>query len=153
FVLSNLQNLAEYSDELAELVGAYRERVKQAGLRDPSLAKLENEMDLEFLLQDAGRAAREGLEGAARLRDVLKPLARPGTDEGSDPKMIDLAQTVRHAVSFKTKTVNIRADLAMELLTQAPAFASSALVTRAVIVLIKDAMAAFGTRERSKNQM
>src|SRR5215831_20747105 len=49
FVLSNLQNLAEYSDELAQIVAAYRERVKSAGLRDPELARLEDEMDLQFL--------------------------------------------------------------------------------------------------------
>src|SRR5215470_13529353 len=69
FVLSNLQNLAEYSDELAQLIAGYRSRVSAAGLRDPGLVKLESEMDLEFVLEDAGRAAREGLEGASRLRD------------------------------------------------------------------------------------
>src|SRR5512143_1367603 len=76
FVLSNLQNLAEYADELAQIIGAYGERIRAAGLRDPSLAKLEADVDLDFLLQDAGRAAREGLEGASRLRDVLRTLSR-----------------------------------------------------------------------------
>lgn len=153
FVLSNLQNLAEYADELEKLVSGYRDRVKAAGLRDTGLAKIESEMDLEFVLQDAGRAAREGLEGAARLRDVLRTLSRLGVDEASDPQLIDLAKTVRHAASFKTKTVAIRADLTMDLLAQAPAFASSALVTRAVVVMIKDALAAFGTRSRAENKM
>src|SRR5215468_12081906 len=37
FVLSNLQNLAEYADELEKLVSGYRERVKAAGLRDTGL--------------------------------------------------------------------------------------------------------------------
>ena len=153
FVLSNLQNLAEYADELAQLVSGYRDRVKAAGLRDAVLAKLESEMDLEFVLDDAGRAAREGLEGASRLRDVLRTLSRLGADEPSDPQLIDLAKTVRHAVSFKVKTIGIRAQLEMVLLDEAPAFVSAALVTRAVVVMMKDALAAFGSRPRCENHM
>src|SRR5262249_57217259 len=107
FVLSNLQNLAEYSDELARVVGAYRDRVKAAGLRDAALARIESEMDLEFVLQDAGRAAREGLDGATRLRDVLRILSRLGADERNEPQLIDLAKTVRQAAGFQTKTIGI----------------------------------------------
>jgi len=155
FVLSNLQNLAEYADELAQVIAGYRARVSAAGLRDPGLAKLESEMDLEFVLEDAGRAAREGLEGASRsrLRDVLRTLSRLGADEPSEPQLIDLVKTVRHAVSFKVKTVGIRAQLDMDLADEAPALASAALVTRAVIVMIKDALASFGSRARSENHM
>jgi signal transduction histidine kinase len=153
FVLSNLQNLAEYADELAQLVTDYRTRVTVAGLRDPELAKMETEMDLEFLLQDAGRAAREGLEGAARLRDVLRTLSRLGADEPSDPQLIDLVKTVRHAASFKVKTVGIRAHFDMELLDTAPAFVSAALITRALVVMVKDGLAAFGARPRVENRM
>jgi hypothetical protein len=153
FVLSNLQNLAEYADELAQLVTDYRSRVTAAGLRDPVLAKMESEMDLEFLLQDAGRAAREGLEGASRLRDVLKTLSRLGADEPSDPQLIDLVKTVRHAASFKVKTVGIRSHFEMELLETAPAFLSAALVTRALVVMVKDTLAGFGARPRVQNKI
>jgi signal transduction histidine kinase len=153
FVLSNLQNLAEYADELAQLVTEYRSRVTAAGLRDPALDKMESEMDLEFLLQDAGRAAREGLEGASRLRDVLKTLSRLGADEPSDPQLIDLVKTVRHAASFKVKTVGIRAHFEMELLETAPAFLSAALVTRALVVMVKDTLAGFGARPRVQNKI
>jgi signal transduction histidine kinase len=151
FILSNLQNLAEYADELARLVAMYRDRVKAGGLRDAALAKLEADMDLDFVLEDAGRAAREGLEGAVRLRDVLRTLSRLGNDEPQDPQLIDLAKTVRHAVSFETKTVALRAQLSLEILDEAPAFASAALVTRSVIVLVKAALTAFGERDRAEN--
>ena len=110
-------------------------------------------MDLEFVLKDAGRAAREGLEGASRLRDVLRTLSRLGADEPSDPQLIDLVKTVRHAASFKVKTVGIRAHFDMELLETAPAFVSAALVTRALVVMVKDALAAFGARARVENRM
>src|SRR5262249_61165637 len=130
-VLSHRRNPAGSGGEVARLVGACRQRVKAAGLRDPALAKLENEMDLEFVLQDAGRAAREALDGATRLRDVNRTLSRLSGLEPSEPQLIDLAKTVRVAAGFQTKTVNIRAALALELVDEAPAFAAAAAVTRA----------------------
>lgn len=153
FVLSNLQNLAEYADDLARLVGAYRARIRDAGLRDASLARMETDMDLEFVLEDAGRAAREGLEGASRLREVLRTLARLGTDEPNEPQLIDLAKTVHQAASFQTKTIGIRAQLRLNLLESAPVLAPASAVMRAVVVLIKNALAAFGDRSRSDNHL
>jgi len=153
FVLSNLQNLAEYSDELAQIVAAYRERVKSAGLRDPELARLEDEMDLQFLLEDAGRAAREGLEGASRLRDVLRTLSRLGAEEGGEPQLIDLAKAVRQAASFETKTIGLHAQLTLSVIEEAPAFVSASIITRAIVVLIKDAVACFGRSGPAQNRM
>jgi signal transduction histidine kinase len=103
FVLSNLQNLGEYGDDLARVVGAYRARLKAAGVSDPELERLETEVDLEFLLEDAGRAAREGLAGATRLRDVLRVLGRLGEDEPADKPLMDLPKTVRQVLGVLAK--------------------------------------------------
>jgi len=153
FVLSNLQNLGEYGDDLARVVGAYRARLKAAGVSDPELERLETEVDLEFLLEDAGRAAREGLAGATRLRDVLRVLGRLGEDEPADKPLMDLPKTVRQVLGVLAKTISLRAQLETRLELEATVAASPSLVTRAVATLIKEALDGFDPRERERNRL
>jgi signal transduction histidine kinase len=153
YVLSNLQNLVEYADELVRLVASYRERVQAAGLSDPALAQLESEMDLPFVLEDAGRAAREGLAGANRLRDVLRTLARLGAEEPGEPQRVDLAPAVRQAAGLERQAVAARTELALEVIEAAPALVPPPAVTRAVLALIQDALTAFGDRARADNRL
>jgi two-component system, NtrC family, sensor kinase len=153
FVLSNLQNLAEYGDDLSRVVGAYRERLAATGIKDPALSKLEAEVDLDFLLDDAGRAARDGVAGATRLRDVLRVLSRLTEDEPADRPLIDLAKAVRQVLAVEAKAIGLRAQLDAEVDVDGTIAAPPALVTRAVAVALKDALGAFDPQERDSNRL
>lgn len=153
FVLSNLANLAEYGDDLASVVAAYRERLDAAGPRDAALSKLETDVDLDFLLEDAGRAARDGLSGATRMRDILRVLSQLTEDEPADRPLIDLAKSVRQLLTVEAKAINLRAQLKSEVDLDGTIAAPPALVSRAVAVMLKDALGAFDTAEREKNQL
>jgi signal transduction histidine kinase len=153
FVLSNLQNLAEYGDELARVVGAYRDRVREAGLGDAQLVRLEADVDLDFLLEDAGRAARDGLHGATRLRDMLKLLARLGEDEPADSPLIDLGKVVRQVLTVEAKSLSLRAELTTELETEATVCAPPSLVARAIVVMVKDAILSFDDGRRDGKRL
>ena len=153
FVLSNLQNLAEYGDELARVMSAYRVRLAASGIHDPALEKLEAEVDLAFLLEDAGRAAREGLAGATRVRDVMRVLARLGEDQPADRPLMDLPKTVRQVLGVEAKTISLRAQLESDLAMEATVAAAPSLVTRAVAVLVKDALDAFDPAAKDRNRL
>jgi len=111
FVLSNLQNLAEYGDDLSRVVAAYRDRMNAMGAKDAALSKLETDVDLDFLLDDAGRAARDGLSGATRLRDILRVLSRLTEDEPADRPLIDLAK----GAELPGRVTALRKQLAADL--------------------------------------
>lgn len=153
FVLSNLQNLAEYGDDLARVLAAYRERVRAAGIGDAQLTRLETETDLDFLLEDAGRAARDGLQGATRLRDLLRVVARLSEDEPADRPLIDLGKWLRLVLSVEAKAISLRAELVADVELDFTVAASPGLLIRALVVMLKDALSAFADVERENNQL
>jgi signal transduction histidine kinase len=154
FVLSNLQNLAEYGDDLARVVTAYRDRLAKAGGgQDPALAKLETDVDLDFLLEDAVRAARDGVAGATRLRNILRVLSQLTEDEPADRPLIDLGKAVRQVLAVEAKAINLRAQLRAEVDIDGSIAAPPALVTRAAAVMLKDALGAFDPAAREQNQL
>jgi hypothetical protein len=154
FVLSNLQNLAEYGDDLARVVGAYRDRMGAMGAKDAALSKLETDVDLDFLLDDAGRAARDGLAGATKLRDVLRVLSCLTEDEPADRPLIDLGKSVRQVLAVEAKAIHLRTNhLAADVDVDGTIAAPPALVTRAVAVMLKDALGAYDPAERDRNRL
>jgi hypothetical protein len=151
YVLSNLQNLIEYADDLARVVAAYRARVGAAGLVDPELIQLEAEADLDFLLDDAGRAAREGLVGATRLRDILRVLARISDDEPGERPLLALGRIVQQVVGIEHKAIGLRARLELAIEPEGSVAGAPSLVIRLVVLLVKHALARLDARGREQN--
>ncbi len=151
YLLSNLQNMVEYADDLARVIGLYRARVAAAGLVDDELRQLEAQIDLDFVLGDLGRAAREGLVGASRLRDILRIIARVGDDEPSDGGIVDVGRIVRQAAGLSAKAIGMRARLELEADLPGNATAEPAVLTRAVVVMLKHAITTFEPRARAHN--
>lgn len=97
FVSSNLNTLKEYEKDIRSLVEHYRsflsglnetmaaEEVRRAitgGLE--RIIKLEEEIDIDFILEDLPNLIEESLEGAGRINKIvidLKDFAHPGEDE------------------------------------------------------------------------
>jgi hypothetical protein len=153
FVLSNLQNLAEYGEALERVVAAYRERVRAAGLSDPQLAALEAEVDLDFLLQDAGRAAREGLTGAARIRDILRIVGRAGEGESGERPLVDLGRAVTQVLGVETKAIAACAQLVRDVALEGSVAAPPAVLTRALAAIVKDGCARLDPAGRDGNTL
>jgi len=151
FVLSNLQNLIEYADDLTRVIAACRRKLDAAGARDAELRALEKEVDLEFLLEDAGRAAREGLEGAGRLRELIKVLAGLGEGQGARP--MDLGRTIAGALPVVQRAVRDRAQLATTLPTGLVVTGHAGRLTEAVVAQVKSLLAAFAGRPKAENHI
>lgn len=137
FILSNLQNLVEYADDLVEVIAAYKRRVTP----DAELAELEQRADLDFMLSDVGRAARDALEGANRLREILRVLATLGTD---DPGVVDLGSLVKEVLSVQGKPLAIRARLEVDVETPGRVEGAPSLLARLVLAMLKHAVPTVG---------
>ena len=82
FILSNLGTLAEYADDLAELLESYQALEEHAGKSDAEeveqireeLAQKKEEMDLEYVLEDLATVIAESREGAERVRKIVQDL-------------------------------------------------------------------------------
>jgi two-component system NtrC family sensor kinase len=106
FMISNLNSLKDYVQDVTDLLGGYRKLVElsKAGITDGSIVHFENQarivtaletdLDSDFLLADMVALADETAEGASRIQKIvgdLKRVARPGEKE---QELIDVAESI-----------------------------------------------------------
>jgi len=124
FVSSNLKTLADYLNDLSNLISHYRKIVADFKETDldthPSSIKkqlekiksLEDEADIDFILEDIMDLISDCREGAARIKKIvldLKDFAHPGEDKIQSADINDGIQTTLNVVSNELKykaTVN-----------------------------------------------
>ncbi|AFY39499.1 GAF sensor signal transduction histidine kinase [[Leptolyngbya] sp. PCC 7376] len=71
FIFGNLKSLEDYATDLFELLDQYQNDVK---VESPELAELKEEIDLEYLRQDFPNLFDSMLNGAERIRNIVKSL-------------------------------------------------------------------------------
>ncbi|MEJ2038227.1 MAG: response regulator [Desulfosarcinaceae bacterium] len=93
FVSSNLKTLSDYQNDIIALLGGYREIVQElTGMESLSpsittkveeMAKMEADIDIEFLMEDMADLIGDCREGTERIKKIimdLKDFAHPGED-------------------------------------------------------------------------
>ena len=124
FVSSNLKTLSEYIQDLSDLTKEYRrlvEKLKQnpgpdGGILAVSeqvkrISKLEEEIDLDFVLKDIVELIEESQEGAERIKKIvldLKDFAHPGDDK---PKLADINQNMDSTINVVWNELKYKADV------------------------------------------
>jgi signal transduction histidine kinase len=152
FVLSNLANLAEYADDLKRLVTAYRTRLEAAGGRGTEVAEVEREVDADFILDDSGRAAREALEGARRLRETVSMVRHLGDSE-IEPRPLEVDKLVIEATAVLARQLRQHAHLVVSAEPGPVVMGRAGELMHVIVALLKNAVEAFGARPREQNHI
>lgn len=150
FVLSNVENLAEYAADVRLVLQAYRERLQAAGLHDEQLRMLEREVDFEFILGDSERAACDAASGARRLRDLVTALRSCAGYEVERGPM-DLARAVMQATSIVGKSARSRASLEVDVAPGLTVVGSMSAVGQVLVALVTHALESFQERKPAEN--
>jgi two-component system, NtrC family, sensor kinase len=124
FVSSNLNTMAQYQTQLAdilrksmEVVNALNNGGKSGQLPEALSAasvevqELAEEMDLEFLYEDFPQLIEESLEGAVRIRKIvsdLKDFAHPGEQERT---AADINQGLETTINIVWNEIKYKAEL------------------------------------------
>ncbi len=131
FVSSNLNTLNEYEKDIRSLVEHYRSFL--SGLKETMAAeegrkaiaeglervtKFEEEIDIDFVLEDVPNLIEESLEGAGRIKKIvidLKDFAHPGEDElkitDINKNLDSTLNVVWNELKYKTKVSKDYGDL------------------------------------------
>jgi two-component system NtrC family sensor kinase len=124
FVSSNLKTLSEYIQDVSDLTKEYRrlvEKLKQNPGPDGGLfavseqvkriSKLEEEIDLDFVLKDIFELIEESQEGTERIKKIvldLKDFAHPGDDK---PKLTDINKNMDSTLNVVWNELKYKADV------------------------------------------
>jgi two-component system, NtrC family, sensor kinase len=97
FVSSNLKTLTDYIEDISELIDKYHDMItkledeqQRGSLSEPTLAavdklkQFENDIDVEFLMEDISDLIGDCREGTDRIKKIvidLKDFAHPGEDK------------------------------------------------------------------------
>lgn len=118
FMISNLNTLKGYVQDINDLLTAYRELAEfgmtaktDAGCNDfknqcKMISGLERKLDCDFLLDDILLLADETMQGAGRIQKIvgdLKRVARPGENE---PELINVAESIDAVLSILANRLN-----------------------------------------------
>lgn len=72
FIYSNMHHLTEYLDRIQKLIEQYRQQRNDLAPNHRSeIEKLEDEMDIDFVLKDMEDLTRSCMEGAKRTKDIV----------------------------------------------------------------------------------
>jgi signal transduction histidine kinase len=103
-VYNNIEPMREYLGEIERMLAAYRAR--EADLPDCGrpLAALREEMDLEFVLLDLGKAFDTVEFASARLCSIYKEFSHFLRSEPTAKRPGDLTKTIGEAIDIVTRT-------------------------------------------------
>jgi len=110
FVLSNLESLRVYSNDLMRVVRAYRES-PAAG------AALDRALDLDAMMADLQPLIEETVHGGTRVRAIVHELKTFSRQDGDTFEPVDLAEIARSTLVLTERELSSRAALEKHLVT------------------------------------
>jgi signal transduction histidine kinase len=87
FIYGNLPHIANYSEDLLELVDQYREHLHPV---PPSIAEFEAEIDINFIQGDLTQILRSMKEGSERVRQIVLTLRNFSRLDEADLKWVNV---------------------------------------------------------------
>ncbi len=91
FIHGNLDHASRYTHDLLNLIQRYRQHYPTV---TPELQELEEEMDLEFLIQDLPKILNSMHVGADRIRQIVLSLRNFSRLDESDMKSVNIHEGI-----------------------------------------------------------
>ena len=124
FILSNLNTLSGYLQDLKRLLEAYREleeALEPLARQDPQwaahlerLQNLREEVDLAFLLEDLEHLVAESLEGAERVKRIVRDLREFSHVDRAEWEAVDLHQGLESTLNIAWNEIKYKAQVIRE---------------------------------------
>ena len=123
YVGDNLRALADFHANLQAVVAQYRELVRvaaEAGAFSDIRAAIEDaerEHDLEFVLEDAPKAASQGLDGVQRVAKIVRAMKDFSHVSGGQAAPVDLNDALRNTLTVARNEYKYYADVETDFAT------------------------------------
>ena len=116
FIMSNLRMLADYIDRLARFITAAENAIDAAGtsMAHP-LSALREELDLDYMLEDAGVLISENLAGTERVSRIVRDLNAFSRVDHAEYTLTDLNHIMETAINIAANEIKYVADLKRDL--------------------------------------
>ena len=115
FISSNLGTLGEYIEDLTGLLSAYA--LLQASSDDDrdgiakQIRKKEEELDLDFVMEDVGNLLSESKEGAARVRKIVQNLREFSHVDREEMMKADINAGVESTLNIAWNEIKYKAEV------------------------------------------
>lgn len=103
-VNNNIEPMREYLGEIERMLAAYRDKEAELPDRGRTLAALREEMDLEFVVSDLGKAFAAVEFASTRLCSIYKEFSHFLRSEPTAKRSGDLAKTIGEAIDIVART-------------------------------------------------
>jgi signal transduction histidine kinase/HAMP domain-containing protein len=116
FITDNLRFIGDSLASLDTLITSYRQLSAVADLAEldihrRELLQIENDLDLEFLRQEAPLAASQALDGADRVARIVRAMKAFSHQDTGTPTEADLNESLRNALVMATNEIKDHADV------------------------------------------
>ena len=124
FVSSNLKTLTDYQNDICEVIKKYKKLLADISLSDNmpapvteqvnNIIMFEQDVDLDFLLNDITDLIKECREGTERIKKIvldLKDFAHPGDDK---LKSVDINENIDSTLNVVWNEIKYKATVAKE---------------------------------------
>ena len=116
FITSNLNTLGKYVGKLSEFVRLQRAALAAGdGTTVAGLREKERAIKLDFILEDIEKLIKESLDGADRVREIVKSLKSFSRTDDGERVATDINTCVESAITIAWNEIKYKATLEKEL--------------------------------------
>lgn len=123
FVMSNLQTLKKYAISLKRMISEYESLLHVVEEKDmekvkvqiSTLSTVKEEEDLGFILEDLDNLVKESLDGAVRVRDIVKGLKSFARLDEAEMKEADINEGIESTLKIVWNEIKYKCDVVKKL--------------------------------------
>ncbi|WP_036179959.1 ATP-binding protein [Marinomonas sp. MED121] len=144
FIISNIETLEEYSDQLISLINLYQ-KVLDEDQKDKATAlekvkSLEEQIDIEFIHDDIPGLIKDTKEGTTRVKEIVKGLKDfSHADQESTHSYCDLNECIESTLKVVNNELKYHCEIKTNLGKLSPTFCAPGQIKQVLLNLLINA--------------